>query len=146
MTLSLIGGMGALALGGQLVVDNAVVIAQHFGASQKFIGLTLVAGGTSLPELVTSILAAMRKKEDLAVGNIVGSNIFNLLFILGIGATINPLSFDFSLNIDVLLLLFASLFLLITLIFRKKFKVERWMGIVFLVMYVSYFSCLFIRK
>ena len=146
MNLFLLGGMGALAWGGQLVVDNATIIAQHFGASQKFIGLTLVAGGTSLPELMTSVLAAMRKKEDLAVGNIIGSNIFNLLFILGIGAVINPLSFEFSLNIDILLILFASLFLMVTLIVRKRLKIERWMGIVFLVMYVSYFSYLFIRK
>ena len=146
MMLFIFGGMGGLAWGGQLVVENATIIAKYFGASQKFIGLTLVAGGTSLPELVTSVIAAMRKKEDLAVGNIIGSNIFNLLFVLGISAVINPLTYEFSLNADVLLLLFASLFLWFTLIIRRKFKVERWMGIVFLFMYVFYFSYLFIRK
>lgn len=132
-----LGGAG-LFLGGKWVVDSAVAIAQSFGLSESFIGLTVVAIGTSLPELVTSAMAALRKNMDIAVGNVVGSNIFNLLWILGISAVINPLPFNVVSNSDIIMMIFASTLLIIVLPIGKRNIIDRWNGVLFLTIYIAY--------
>ena len=98
--LYVIGGIIALVLGGKWVVDSAVAIARSLNVSERIIGLTVVAFGTSLPELVTCIIAALKKQSDIAIGNIIGSNIFNILFVLGIAGLIHTIPFDFAFLID----------------------------------------------
>lgn len=110
-------GLVSLILGSRLVVDNAVKIAQLFGASEKLIGITIISAGTSLPELVTSVVAAFRKKSDIAIGNIIGSNIFNIFFILGISSLITPIKYNSSFNFDILLLIITT-----TLLFAFMFS------------------------
>lgn len=132
-----LGGVG-LFLGGKWVVDSAVEIAQSYGLSESFIGLTVVAIGTSLPELVTSAMAAFRKNMDIAVGNVLGSNIFNLLWILGLSAVINPLPFNVVSNSDIIMMIFASTLLIIVLPLGKRNTIDRWNGILFLLIYIAY--------
>jgi cation:H+ antiporter len=139
-------GMIGLTLGGQLVERNAVKLAYQLGISHKLVGLTVVAGGTSLPELVTSVVAALKKRMDMAVGNIIGSNIFNIFFVLGASSFISHLNYDAVLNIDSLILAISSLFLFLTLVIRRKYLIERWIGVVFLIVYSGYFFYLIIRK
>ncbi|PRY13265.1 cation:H+ antiporter [Pontibacter ummariensis] len=131
-------GVVGLFLGGKWVVEGAVHIAQSFGLSESFIGLTVVAIGTSLPELVTSAMAAYRRNIDIAVGNVVGSNIFNLLWILGISALINPLPFDVVSNSDIVMMIFASTLLILAMPIGKKNAIDRLNGVVFLLIYVAY--------
>ncbi|WP_299824196.1 calcium/sodium antiporter [uncultured Pontibacter sp.] len=131
-------GVVGLFLGGKWVVDGAVHIAQNLGLSESFIGLTVVAIGTSLPELVTSAMAAYRRNIDIAVGNVVGSNIFNLLWILGISALINPLPFDVVSNSDIVMMIVASTLLIITMPIGKKNTIDRWNGILYLLVYIGY--------
>ncbi len=104
-------GFVLLVLGGRLTILGAVDIAAFLGVSQAFIGLTIVAVGTSLPELATSVVAALKGKADLAVGNVVGSNVFNIFWILGVSASINPLRFEPAINADLLMVVIASLLL-----------------------------------
>jgi cation:H+ antiporter len=132
-----LGGVG-LFLGGKWVVDGAVSIAQSFGLSESFIGLTIVAIGTSLPELVTSAMAAFRKNIDIAIGNVIGSNIFNLLWILGISAVINPLPFNVVSNSDIMVMIIASTLLVVVIPIGRKNTIDRWNGIFFLIFYVAY--------
>lgn len=132
-----LGAVG-LFLGGKWVVDGAVKFAESFGLSASFIGLTIVAIGTSLPELVTTVMAAYRRKIDIAVGNVVGSNIFNLLWILGISALINPLPFNVVSNFDIIMMIFASTLLILVIPLGKKNTIDRWNGILFLLVYVGY--------
>lgn len=132
-----LGGIG-LFLGGKWVVDGAVSIAQSFGLSESFIGLTIVAIGTSLPELVTSAMAAFRKNIDIAIGNVIGSNIFNLLWILGISAVINPLPFNVVSNSDIMVMIFASTLLVVVIPIGRKNTIDRWNGILFLAIYIAY--------
>lgn len=142
--LILLGVVG-LFLGGKWVVDGAVHIAQSFGLSESFIGLTVVAIGTSLPELVTSAMAAYRRNIDIAVGNVVGSNIFNLLWILGISALITPLPFDVVSNSDIVMMIFASTLLIVSLPIGRRNAIDRWNGVFFLLVYVSYIAFLVMR-
>ena len=132
-----LGGAG-LFLGGKWVVDSAVAIAGLFNLSESFIGLTIVAIGTSLPELFTSAMAAYRKNIDIAVGNVIGSNIFNLLWILGISAVINPMPFNVISNSDIIMMILASTLLIIVLPIGKRNTIDRWNGILFLLIYVGY--------
>ena len=131
-------GLVGLIFGGMWIVDGAIEIATGFGVSQSLIGLTIVAIGTSLPELATSAVAAYKKNTDIAIGNVVGSNIFNAFWILGISATINPIpvlqrsNIDFAMNILASLLLFAFLFV------GKRHMLERWQGFAFMGIYVAY--------
>lgn len=134
ITIGLIG----LVAGGELIVINAVKIAKYFGMSEFFIGITIVAIGTSLPELAASAVAAYKKQSDIAVGNIVGSNIFNILFVLGTSATIKSLPFSLSQNVDVLFTILASFMLFLWMFIGKKHILERWNGIVLVGMYVAY--------
>ncbi|MBN2093556.1 calcium/sodium antiporter [candidate division KSB1 bacterium] len=139
-------GIAGLALGGHWVVKYSVNVASYFNISHKFIGLTLVAGGTSLPELVTSIVAAKKNRMDMAVGNVIGSNIFNIFFILAVSAGISHLPYDIVLNWDAGLLAFCSAILLILFWMRKKMIIDRWIGLFFLIQYILYIVYLFIRR
>jgi len=132
-------GLASLFFGGQWIVNGAIKISEALGASQSIIGLTVVAVGTSLPELATSALAAYRKNADLAVGNIVGSNIFNVFFILGISSIIRPLPFDTTEDVSLLIVIASSLLLFIAMFTGgKKHLLERWEGIVFVLMYLGF--------
>lgn len=143
--LYIIGGLVALFIGGKFVVDGAVQIAQSYGVSEYLIGLTIVAVGTSLPELATSVMAALKKNQDIAVGNIVGSNIFNIFFILGASSVINPLPFDPVNNIDIIMTIAASVLLFLAMFIGKKHLLEKWQGACFVLIYVSYISFLISR-
>ena len=139
----IIGGLISVIFGGTLVVDNACLIAKDFGVSENFIGLTIIAIGTSLPELVTSIVAARKQQNDIAVGNVIGSNIFNLLFILGISATIGKIGTDFNVVIDGCVLIGICLFTYIFALANKK--INRPCGVVMIFMYVAYTVYLLVR-
>lgn len=144
--LRVILGLAFLVLGGMWVVDGAVDFARFLGVSETLIGLTIVAVGTSLPELATSAVAAWKKNPDIAVGNIVGSNIFNIFFVLGISAIIKPLPFNPALNnIDILVALLASLLLFCAMFLGKKYNLERWQGIGFILIYFVYIGYLIWR-
>ncbi|MBN1973409.1 MAG: calcium/sodium antiporter [Sedimentisphaerales bacterium] len=131
-------GFAGLFIGAKFVVDNAIVLAAKLGVSQSLIALTIVAAGTSLPELATSAIAAYKKNSDIAVGNIVGSNIFNIFFILGISASIKPISLQPKSNIDIGVAVLASLILFIVMFSGKKHILDRWEGVIFLLIYVIY--------
>ncbi|NLT51227.1 MAG: calcium/sodium antiporter [Ignavibacteria bacterium] len=136
--LLILAGLAGLVFGGKFVVDSAIEIAQFFGISEKIIGLTIVAAGTSLPELATSVVAAIKKNNDIAVGNVIGSNIFNIFLILGISSLINPLNFNPVFNIDIALLSTGTILLFLFLFFSKSFQIKRWMAAVFLIIFISY--------
>jgi len=131
-------GLAGLAFGAQWVVDGAIRLALKFGISQTLIGLTIVALGTSLPELATSTVAAYKGNADIAVGNVVGSNIFNIFFVLGVSGTINPIPFHGRNNIDIGMVIFASLMLFTFMFTGKKRSIDRWEGILSLVLYGVY--------
>lgn len=132
-------GMGALGFGGRFTVNGAADIARGFGISQKLIACTVIAGGTSLPELATSAVAAYRKRCDIAVGNIVGSNIFNLLMVLGISSVVRPVSHpSSSFNMDWYMLILATTILFVAMFTGKRRKVDRWEAVLMLVCYASY--------
>lgn len=136
------GGLAALIFGGRLVVNNAVVIASALGMSEKMIGLTIVAGGTSLPELATSVVAAWRKNADIAVGNVIGSNIFNILFILGVSSVIRPLTWDAGFNIDMYVLAGVTVLLFVAMFTGARKRLDRWEALLFLVLYAGYIGWL----
>ena len=136
--LFILFGLAGLFFGGKYLVEGAVNIAKEAGLSERIIGLTIVAVGTSLPELATSVVAARKKKADIAVGNIVGSNIFNIFFILGLTAVIQPLPFNSSANFDILATIFASLLLFLATISIGRRKIERLEGALFLMIYIGY--------
>ena len=139
----IIGGMIAIKFGGDFVVDGASAIAAGFGLSQTLIGLTIVALGTSLPELVTSIVAAKKDEVDMALGNVIGSNIFNILLILGVAATISPIAFLMENIIDIIILIVMSAVVWIFAWTSKK--INRKEGIVMLLMYAVYMVYICIR-
>ncbi len=143
--LMIIGGLIGLTLGGKWIVDGAVSIASSLGISQSLIGLTIVAVGTSLPELATSAMAAYKKQADIAVGNIVGSNIFNIFWILGLSAVIKPLPFSSVLNLDIFMTILATLLLFLAMFVGKKRILERWQGAGFIFIYLIYITVLVIR-
>ena len=137
-------GLAALALGGKWIVDGAVVIAKNFGMSESLIGLTIVAVGTSLPELATSATAAYRRNAEIAVGNVIGSNIFNIFFVLGISSIIKPLPFNLKDNLDIGAVILASLLLFLFMFTGKKRSLDRWEGAIFLGLYAVYIIFLFV--
>lgn len=139
----IIGGLIAVIFGGTLVVDNACLIAKDFGVSENFIGLTIIAIGTSLPELVTSITATRKGDSGLALGNAIGSNLFNILFILGMSAAICPLNVLSESIIDCIILFVSAVILYIFARTRKT--MNRWEGIVCVLLYVGYTAYLLIR-
>lgn len=137
MLLMVVVGAGLIVLGSNVAVDAATALAQIFGMSERLIGLTIVALGTSLPELVTSATAAVKGKADIAVGNIVGSNIFNILFVVGTSALITPVVYGSNFLIDSIVAV-AAMVVLWLCVFRKQ-KLNRIGGVVLLVGYVLYF-------
>ena len=139
-------GLIGLVVGGKWIVDGAVKIAEFFNISQSLIGLTIVAIGTSLPELATSAIAAYKKQSDIAIGNVVGSNIFNIFWILGVSAVIRPLPFNISSNIDIAMTIFASIVLFLVMFVGKKRVIERWQGIFMVSSYVGYIVFLVLTK
>ncbi len=116
--ISVGGGIAGLVFGGQLVLDNAVFLAKTWGMTERVIGLTVVAIGTSLPELATSAVAALKKNSDIAIGNVIGSNIFNILLVLGASSLLTPISFNVSSNMDLFFLLSVSLLLICFILFN----------------------------
>lgn len=143
--LMIITGAFGLFFGGKWIVDGAIQLASQFGVSETLIGLTIVAVGTSLPELATAMAAAYKRQADILVGNVVGSNIFNIFFILGAVAIITPTSFKPQLNFDILIVLAATLFLFLSMFIGKKHKLERWQGVMFVGLYVAYLTVAVIR-
>ncbi len=134
----IIAGLAGLIAGGRLIVVNAIYIAQELGISEKIIALTIVAAGTSLPELATSVVAALKKNNDIAVGNIIGSNIFNVLLILGTSSVIRPVSYGKVFNIDIYFLTVGTLVLFIAMFTGHRKKLDRWEAAVFLGLYIGY--------
>ena len=142
--LTLIGFVG-LVLGGKLLVDNAVILAKLAGMSEALIGLTIVAIGTSLPELVTSVIAVRHGHDDIAIGNIVGSNIFNIFWILGLTSTLLPLPFNSFINFDIGVNIFATFLLFIFMFVHNRHKLDRWQGGVMVLSYIGYLIFLIYR-
>ena len=136
-------GLAGLIFGGDMFVDNAVILASRIGVSDKFIAVTVLAGGTSLPELATSITAALKGRQQLAIGNIIGSNIFNILFILGSSALITPLSLNSMTITDTVMLSASAILLLIWAYTGKKNRIDRWEGAVMLLCFALYYALLF---
>ena len=134
--LCIVGGAAAIAFGGDLTVDAASRIAIDFGMSQNLVGLTIVSIGTSLPELVTSIVAARKNEVDMAVGNAIGSNIFNILMVLGIASAISPLQLIGENVIDIIVLVVFSV--VVWIFGATKKKISRTEGIVMICMYLCY--------
>ena len=134
-------GMAMIIFGSEFAVSSATSLAEQAGLSEKFIGLTIVALGTSLPELFTSVAAAIKKNPDIAIGNVVGSNIFNILFILGITSLIVPINFEKSFLIDTAISLACAILILI-LSFNKERKLHSWAGATMLICYGGYFTYL----
>ena len=140
-----LASLALLIYGGNLFLDSAKNLAKAWGLSDAVIAITIVAVGTSLPELVTAIIAASKKNPQLALGNVIGSNLFNLMFILGVASTVRPLSFQ-SINIvDYLVMLVAALMLYLVIYTFKKNKFDRIEGIIFLAIYIAYIAYLLLR-
>ena len=142
--LMVAGGLGALIIGGRLFVDNATDIARLLGVSDKFIAVTILAGGTSLPELATCVAAAIKKKGQLALGNVIGSNLFNILLILGTSAVITPLSFQDIDWVDLGVLALSALYLGTSVIVGRRRVVDRLDGVLFFLTWVAYMAYLII--
>lgn len=141
----LILGAVLLKLGGDLTVNNAVEVAKYFGLSEKLISVTILAIGTSLPELVTSVSAAIKGKSDIAIGNILGSNIFNMLLIIGVSAMIKPIVYNTSYNLDMIFLIGGTLVLSLFPIIPPKNKMSRGNGLVYVIIYIGYLISLFVK-
>src|SRR5690554_943138 len=140
--LFIVLGLVGLVVGGQLIVTSAVELAQVFGLSERVIGLTVVSIGTSLPELATSLVAVRKKNLDIAIGNVVGSNIFNIFLILGVSATVLPVHLNENSFVDIFVNILAGLLLFLFVIIGKKGQLSQWGGIVFVGMYIGYLTYL----
>lgn len=143
--LLLVVGITGLGFGGQWLVDGASTIAERLGMSEALIGLTVVALGTSLPELATSVTAALRGQADMAIGNVVGSNVFNILWILGFSSVLHEIGFNSSLNTDLLFLIFVTLLFFLFTFTGKKHQIDRVEGGIFLLFYVLYIIFVVVR-
>ena len=146
--LFVLGGIVCLVLGGKIMVDNGIILAKLAGWSELLIGLTITAVGTSLPELATSAIAAYRRHVDIAVGNVVGSNIFNVLWVLGITPVIRPVNMNPDANFDILAAILAALLLFIFVFIGKKHNqhtLQRWQGVLFVLLYIGYVSYIMVR-
>jgi len=138
-------GMFGLFLGGKWIVDSVQVLARMMNISEAFISLSIVAFGTSLPELATSIMAALRKNADMAIGNVVGSNIFNIFWVLGLSAVINPIKYDIAFNVDLIVVIFATVLLFVFMHINKRYHLNRFEGISFVSLYILYVGYLVLR-
>lgn len=134
----IIGGLCGLVFGGNIFLDSATNIARLLGVSESVIALTLVAGGTSIPELASSVIALMKGKSDLALGNVVGSNIANILLILGLCGTVNPLTLGDITIVDMLVVLLSSILLFVSAFTFKRKALDRTEGVIFILIYVAY--------
>lgn len=138
-------GVIGLKVGGDLTVDNAVNVANYFNISEKIISLTILAVGTSLPELVTSVTAAIKGNSDIAIGNIIGSNIFNILLILGVASIIKPITYNVTYNFDISILIVATVILALFPFIPPKDKMSRANGIIYFLMYIAYLAILILK-
>ncbi len=138
-------GIVGLKVGGDFTVENATNLARMFSISEKIIGLTILAIGTSLPELVTSVTAAIKGNSDIAIGNIIGSNIFNILLIIGVSAIISPLTYNITYNIQIGILILATIILSIFPIIPPKNEMSRFNGLIYLAIYIIYMIIIFVR-
>ncbi len=136
--LLIIAGLASLIFGGRLFVNSATALAQMFGVSDKFIAITVMAAGTSMPELATCVVAALKGRGQLALGNVIGSNISNILLILGGAALIHPLSFTGMTTVDLGVILISSIFILVSAYTFKKNKLDRTEGVILLLMEAGY--------
>lgn len=143
--LYIIIGIIGLKIGGDFVVNNSETIANYFNISEKIISLTIIAIGTSLPELVTSVTAAIKGESDIAIGNIIGSNIFNILLIIGASAIINPISYNTSYNLQMIILIISTIVLSLFPYTDKKDEMTTSNGITYLMLYALYMVILFIK-
>lgn len=139
-------GMVGLVVGGQLVVVYSVEIASALGVSEKIIGLTIVAAGTSLPELVTSVVAALKKNSDIAIGNVIGSNIFNILLILAISSIIQPIGYHARFNLDLFVLIGGTVFLFLSMFIGHRKRIGRWESALLFGFYSVYITGLVIKE
>lgn len=144
--LFIAGGLAGLIYGGQLFVDGASGIASSLGVSESIIGLTIVAGGTSLPELATSVTAALKKNPGIAIGNVIGSNLFNILFVLGCSATISPLSMGGINNVDMAVLIGSAILFWLVGWFFKKRTITRVEGALLVICYIAYTAYLIAQQ
>lgn len=143
--LLFLAGIAGLSLGGHWLVAGARAIALDLGMSEALVGLTVLAVGTSLPEMATSVTAAVRRDADMAVGNIVGSNVFNILWILGVSAAVTPLGYNLMLNLDLAVLVLATLLFFLFTFTGRRHKIDRLEGICFLCLYAAYIGFLILR-
>ena len=142
--IQIVLGIVALKFGGDFIVDNSIIIAEYFNISEKIISLTIIAIGTSLPELVTSVIAALKGNSDISVGNIIGSNIFNMTFIIGIASLIKPITFNIAYNTDLIVLFIASVGLFLFQYIPPKNMMSKRNGVMYLAGYVAYMISLFV--
>ena len=142
MALMIVGGLAGLVFGGELFLDNATALARRMGVSDSLIAITLVAGGTSLPELASSVVSLVKGKSDMALGNVIGSNIANILLILGLSASIHPLTMGGISVVDLLVVLLSSVLLFLAAFTFRRRAVDRWEGSLFLVIYAAYIAYL----
>ena len=140
--LSIVGIIG-IVIGGDMVVDSATTIATSFGMSANLVGLTIVAMGTSLPEFVTSIMAIKKGETEIAIGNVIGSNIFNILLVLGLATTIKPINISFFAFIDILFM--VGITILLYLFMKKDNCINKKQGIVLVLMYITYMAYTIMR-
>lgn len=134
----IVGGLASLVFGGEMFLKSATAIARSLGISESVIAITLVAGGTSLPELASSVVSLLKGKAEMALGNVIGSNIANILLILGVSATIHPLTMGGITLTDILMVMLSSLLLFVTAFTFRKKQIDRWEGAIFLAIYVAY--------
>ena len=132
------GGLAGLIFGGDMFLKSATEIARRLGISESVIAITLVAGGTSLPEQASSVVSLLKGKSEMALGNVIGSNIANILLILGVSATIRPLTMGGITTTDILMVVLSSLLLLLTAFTFRRKQIDRWEGAIFLMIYVAY--------
>lgn len=137
-------GLAGVIFGGTLVVNNASNLAKALGMSESLVALTIVSVGTSLPELVTSVVASVKKENDMAIGNIIGSNIFNIILILGLSSTISPLVISTTAVFDIAVMILSTLIIFIISLFSKK--ITRWQGAMLVIMYIAYLTYIIIRN
>lgn len=140
----ILAGLALLVIGGKIIVDSAVQVAQSLGVTERVIGLTIVSIGTSLPELATSVVAARKGNSDIALGNIVGSNIFNVFFILGLTAFISPIPLNPASNLDILVNIGTTVLLMLFVFFPKSRTISRPEGAIFMLCYVAYVAWLIV--
>ncbi len=145
LVVMILGGLAGLVVGGEMFLRSATRIARHLGVAESVIAITLVAGGTSLPELASSLVSVIKGKPDMALGNIVGSNIANILMILGLSATIRPLAPGGITLPDILMVVLGSLLLLLTAFTFRRRAIDRWEGAFFLLIYGGYLWWLLVR-